>query len=93
MSSKTKKNFNSCGDFFDLVTTCHVLAAAMENLKMESADDEPSENVVPDACNVWTKPQDQPNTYWMLFADQLLISTFHFHLKIPSNPATIRCIS
>ena len=26
---------------------------------MESIDDEPSENVVPDACNVWTKPQGQ----------------------------------
>ena len=26
---------------------------------MESIDDEPSENVVPDPCNVWTKPQDQ----------------------------------
>lgn len=59
MSGKTKGNFNSCNDFLDLVTTSHILAAAMEYLKMESLDDEPSDTVVPDACNVWTKPQDQ----------------------------------
>ena len=59
MSGKTKGHFNSCSDFLDLVTTCHILAAAMEYLKMHSIDDTPSDSIVANASSVWTEPKDQ----------------------------------
>jgi len=59
VSGKTKGNFNSCDDFFVLVITCHVLAAAMEYLGMKSLYDTPVESVVPNASQVWTLNKEQ----------------------------------
>jgi len=39
-----------------MITTCHILAAAMEYLQMESLNDQPSEDILPNASDVWAQP-------------------------------------
>ncbi len=36
------KDFNACDDFAKLIVSSHIITAAMEILKMETMDDEPS---------------------------------------------------
>ena len=48
-----EKNFNSCDDFFELVSDCFILTAALEVLEMKSLTDIPSEAVISNPRNVW----------------------------------------
>ena len=48
VKTKPKKDFNACHDFFELVTQCHIIAAAMAFLNMDSLEDEPSTELIPD---------------------------------------------
>ena len=59
MSGKTKGHFNASGDILDLRITCHILAAAMEYLKMHSINDSPSDNIVANASSAWGELKDQ----------------------------------
>ena len=47
VGKKTKKDFNAHDSFFDLVTTAHILAVAVEVLGMDDLDDTPCELLVP----------------------------------------------
>ena len=47
VGKKPKKDFNAHDSFFDLVTTAHILAAAVEVLGMDDLDDTPCELLVP----------------------------------------------
>ena len=47
VGQKPKKDFNAHDDFFNLVITSHILAAAMEILGMETLEDDPSECLFP----------------------------------------------
>ena len=47
LGKKNKKDFNAHDSFFDLVTTAHILAAAVEVLGMDDLDDTPCELLVP----------------------------------------------
>lgn len=42
-----QNNFNACDDFFILVVTGHIIAAALKVLKMTSTNEVPSEIVIP----------------------------------------------
>ena len=47
VGKKPKKDFNAHDDFFNLVITSHILAAAMEVLGMDALDDDPCEELIP----------------------------------------------
>ncbi len=51
--------FNECDDFFKLVATCHILAAALQKLQMKALDDIPSISSV-----------NQPQDLWMETAEK-----------------------
>ena len=56
--TKPKANYNSCDDFFQLIVTSHILAAAMEVLNMNDLDDTPSDAVIPSPDLVWMETDD-----------------------------------
>lgn len=47
--------FNASVDFFELVTRCHILAAALSFFGMADLDSEPSCNSLPDGISKWQK--------------------------------------
>lgn len=59
IASKPEKNFNACDDFFQLVTTCHILAASLQAFHMDSLEDLPSDSVLPDANSAWMMTTDE----------------------------------
>ena len=53
VSTNPVKNYNSCDDFFKLIVTCYVLAAALKQLNMQSLSDIPTINGVNEPQNLW----------------------------------------
>ena len=64
-------DFNACDDFFDLATRCHVLAAALEVLEMETVDDIPSGTVIQNPLNVWMMPNEDRKTVLRSVANKI----------------------
>ena len=56
VGKKPKKDFNAHDSFFNLVTTSHILAAAIEILGMDNLDDTPCELLVPKDIHTLPKP-------------------------------------
>ena len=50
-----KKDFNAHHDFFNVVLTSHILAAAMEIFGMDSLEDEPCEGLIPKGIDKMSK--------------------------------------
>jgi L1 cell adhesion molecule like protein len=48
VKNEPKQDFSACEDFFMLVVTSHILCAAMEHLQMNTLDDEPVCNELPE---------------------------------------------
>ena len=59
VKTKPKKDSNACHDFFELVTQCHIIAAAMAFLNMDSLEDEPSTELIPDPTTAWMLPDNE----------------------------------
>ena len=57
--NKPKSNFNACNDFFEVIITAHILAAAIEVLGMKSLGDTPSEEIVPTPETVWMGTEEE----------------------------------
>ena len=57
--NKPKSNFNTCDDFFEVIITAHILAAAIEVLGMKNLGDTPSEEIVPTPETVWMGTQEE----------------------------------
>ena len=55
VKKKPIDSFDPCEDCFVLVTKAHVVAAAMELLKMTSLHDVPSTDFVPQGDLTWTQ--------------------------------------
>ena len=53
MVKDPKNDFNACDDFFVLIISCHVIAAALAMLKMTSMNNTPSEDALPNAQSLW----------------------------------------
>ena len=52
-----KKDFNDHHDYFNVVVTSHILAAAMEGFGMENLEDEPRDGLVPPDSDSMTKAE------------------------------------
>ena len=50
------KDFNACDDFFVLVVSCHIIAAALTMLQMKSLNDTPGEDCLSNAQSIWMLP-------------------------------------
>ena len=56
---KPKKNFDACDDFLCTLVETLLLVATLEYLQMESLDDDPSVNVLPNANTLWTESHEK----------------------------------
>ena len=56
---KPKKNFDACDDFLCTLVESLLLVATLEYLQMESLDDDPSVNVLPNANTLWTESHEK----------------------------------
>ena len=86
---KDRKNeFNACDDFFVLIVSCHVIAATLKMLKMEEVNDTPSQDVIPNAENVWMQPSDQRKGVLDEICHQLVDWFVDFSFSQPSSSNT-----
>ena len=76
-----EKNFNACDEFFELVTTCHILATALEVLGMKALSDTPSEAVISDPPSVWMQVDKQRKEVLASACDKIVdrYIDFSFH--------------
>ena len=57
IGKQPKKDFNAHHDFFNVVLTSHILAAAMEVFGMDNLEDEPCEGLVPPGMDTMPKEE------------------------------------
>lgn len=80
VGNKPKKDFNAHDSFFNLVITCHILAATMEVLGMDALDDKPCELLVPE--NVHTLPKSERSTILSHVCDVVVHSYIDLHHSV-----------
>ena len=90
---KPKADFNACDDFFQLVVICHVLAAAMEVLRMNSITDTPDEALIP--ADTWMQTKEDRKSILHATCKSIVdqFATFPVpgdsHSKVNNNPDTV----
>ena len=79
-----KRNANACENFFLLVSTCHILTAAMEVLGMSSLEDSPSQ-FVPE--NAWLLTDKEKEDLLSCICKTILnnFCSIKYHVDAPSN--------
>ena len=94
VKTKPKKDFNACHDFFELVTQCHIIAAAMTFLNMDSLEDEPSTELIPDPTTAWMLPDNERKKQLQSVCEAIVTSfvDFRYHKNLP-DPKSIISIS
>ena len=84
-----KNDFIACDDFFVLIVSCHIIAhATLKLLKMEGVNDTPSQDVIPNAENLWMQPSDQRKGVLDEICHQLVDSFVDFSFSQPSSSNT-----
>ena len=63
MVKDPKNDVNACKDFIDTVTSGLIVAATLAALKMKSTDDTPSDDIVPEAKDLWTQSENERRTW------------------------------
>ena len=87
--TKPSNDFNSCDDFFVLVVSCHIIAATLAMLKMKSMNDTPSEDVLPNALNIWMQSSDERKAILNQVSKQVVDSFIDFsYQKAVLKPET-----
>ena len=61
MVKDPKNDVNACEDFIDTVTSGLIVVATLAALKMKSTDDTPSDDIVPEAKDIWTQSENERN--------------------------------
>lgn len=59
--SHPKNNYNACDDFFILIVESHIIALAMEILKMADTDNAPDSSDFSGLDSIWMEPQYRTN--------------------------------
>ena len=74
-----KRDVNACEDFFVLTVKCYIIAAVMKELQMNSLDDIPSDDVVPE--DTWLLPDDEKERVLTDVCDKILeqFCTIKYH--------------
>ena len=73
-----KSDFNACNDFFILIVTCYIIVAALSMLKMKSTNDSPSEDVLPNAQQLWMQSADERKAVLNKVSQQVVDSFIDF---------------
>ena len=60
---KPKKNFDACDDLLSTLVESLLLVATLEYLQMEPLDDDPSDDVLPNASTSRTKSHEKEPTH------------------------------
>lgn len=76
--NKPTNDYNACDDFFVLVVTCHIIAAALTFLKMKSLNDVPSEDILPNAHSLWMQSAEERKAVLDRICKQLVDSFVDF---------------
>ena len=75
-----KGNVNACDDFFRLVVTCHVIAAAFKLLGMTTCDDTHSEQLL--SPETWSIPVDERKVIRQTFCQAVVQKFTNFKLYL-----------
>ena len=75
-----KTDYNACDDFFILVISCHIVAATLAMLRMESVDDTPSADAIHNPHNLWMESAELRSQSWREFVKRLSTVTLTFPL-------------
>ncbi len=54
-----KNDVNACEDFIEIVTAGHIVASSYAVLRLKSKDDIPSDDILPNAKDVWFKSHEE----------------------------------
>lgn len=87
VGKQPKKDFNAHHDFFNVVVTSHILAAAMEVFGMDSLEDEPCEGLVPPGIDTMAKEErEEVLQYLVGIIVDSYIDINHYLLDGDSDP-------
>ena len=80
---------NACEDFFEVVLTGHVFAAAMELLGMSSIDDVPSSTIIQSPEDVWMKDDSERKVMVMEVASIIIDQNVDLSTKFAESQTQI----
>ena len=83
VGKRPKHCFNSCDDFIEIITTGHVLCAAMNILGMTNLNDQPAEKVIPSPEVVWTKTNDERKEILIDISKQIVKGFINLSFNTP----------
>ena len=69
---RPKKNFDACEDFLCTVVEGLLLTASLKVLGMNSLDDNPKSDLVPDPENLWTETAEKRSSLIMQICSKIL---------------------
>lgn len=81
------KNFNACDDFFELVSDCFILTAALEVLGMKSLTDTPPEAVISNPGSVWMEEDKQRKQKLMTICESIVDRCVEFAFHKVATPS------
>ena len=82
-----KSDFNACDDYINLITSNHLVTAALETLIMKSIRDLPGESVLQGADKLWMKTDDERKEVLHNLCGRIVDNfvDFGFHKQINMN--------
>ena len=87
--------YNECDDFFKLVVACHIVAAAMKELKMQDMSDVPTFSGISDedTIDLWMEDEEQRKTLLKCVSDEIVDKyiSFQYHAKLQSSKDKVSC--
>ena len=77
---RPKKNFDACKDFLSSVVEGILLTASLKVLGMNSLDDNPKSDLIPDPENLWTETAEKPSLIVQIYSKILeTVVSFYFN--------------
>ena len=78
---RPKKNFDACEDFLCTVVEGLLLTASLKVLGMNSLDDNPKSDLVPDPENLWTETAEKRSSLIMQICSKILETVVSFRFN------------
>jgi hypothetical protein len=87
VSANPIHKYNECDEFFKLVTSCHILAAALEAFQMKSLSDVPHIPGVANPANLWMETAERRKAILTSICGHIIDNfvTFNFNVKPKST--------
>ncbi len=80
-------HFNECDDFFKLIVSSHIIAVAMEELKMSSMDDIPTISSIEEPEMLWMEIAEERQSVLKSICESIVdkFACFEFNKSPPSS--------